>query len=75
MKFISLPIFIISLAIGLFLTYITIPEPKIIYVYPTPNNIDKLQYVDKANNCYKFKANKVKCPTDPSKIATVPIQY
>ena len=75
MKFISLPIFIVSLAVGLFLTYITAPDPKIIYVYPTPENVDKIQYVDKANNCYSFKANEVKCPSDNNKISQIPIQY
>ena len=75
MKFISIPIFIISLALGLFLTYITAPEPKVIYVYPTPDNVDKIQYVDKANTCYKLSATEVKCPSDPKKIATPPMQY
>ena len=44
MKFISVPVFIISLTIGLFLAYITAPNPGVIYVYPNPDNIDKIQY-------------------------------
>ena len=41
-KMINLPIFIISLAIGIFVTYITIPSTQRIVVYPNPDNIDKL---------------------------------
>ena len=36
MKFISVPIFILSLAIGLFVVYITAPKAQVIYVYPNP---------------------------------------
>ena len=74
MKFISLPIFIVSLAFGLFLSYINAPENKIIYVFPTPDNVNEVQYLDKANNCYEFSANKVECP-DKSEISDIPIQY
>ena len=75
MKFINLPIFIISLAVGLFFVYITNPDPKIIVVYPTPNNIDKVQYVDKADNCFSYEYKKTQCPTDKSKIKEIPVQY
>ena len=34
MKFISVIIFILSLAIGLFVVYITAPKAQVIYVYP-----------------------------------------
>ena len=36
MKFINVPIFIISLAIGLFICYITTSKTEVIFVYPTP---------------------------------------
>ena len=71
MKFFHIPTFIISLAIGLFFTYITVPEPTIIYVYPSPNNLDKLQYIDKAENVFSFDYKKVKCPTDDSQIKDI----
>jgi len=74
MKFISIPVFIVSLAVGLFFVYITNPEPEIIYIYPTPENVDKLQYKDRANNCYDFQQSEVSCPSDQSKIKIVPIQ-
>lgn len=74
MKFISIPAFIISLAVGLFFVYLTNPEPEIIYIYPTPLNIEQIQYKDKANNCYEFTQEKVKCPNDREKIKVIPMQ-
>ena len=71
---ISFPAFLISLVIGLFIVYSFNPTPTIIYVYPTPENIDKLQYKDYANNCYEFKSKEVKCPADKNLINIIPIQ-
>lgn len=71
---ISFPAFLISLAIGLLLIYIFNPIPTVIYVYPTPDNIDKLQYKDHANNCYEFSAQEVKCSDDKSLINIIPVQ-
>lgn len=65
---ISLPIFIISLAIGIFLVYITNPPKDIIYVYPTPENVDKLQYKDTLDNCFKYDMNEVQCPPNSENI-------
>jgi hypothetical protein len=66
--------FIIAFGIGIFLAYISIPNPEIIYKYPTPENSDSTVYIDNANNCYKYKSNKTDCPTDENKISIVPIQ-
>ena len=41
MKFISIPVFIVSLAIGIFVVYISQPPTQIIYVYPNPENEDR----------------------------------
>ncbi len=66
--------FLISLGIGLFLTYISTPPPQIIYKYPTPDNSDELVYIDNANNCFKYKANEVKCPSNKKLIHNLPEQ-
>lgn len=71
---ISFPAFLISLVIGLFIVYVFNPTPNVIYVYPTPENIDKLQYKDYANNCYEFTSKEVKCPNDKKLMNIIPVQ-
>ena len=56
-NYISLPIFLISFAIGLFCVYIIGPESKTIYIYPSPENYMKTQYKDTTNQCFEFKPN------------------
>ena len=74
MKFINIPLFLTSLAIGLFVVYVSMPPTQIIYVYPNPDNEDKILYKDTADNCYKFESHEVECPTDVSKIRSYHIQ-
>tara|TARA_Y100000816_G_C25955939_1_gene498789 strand:+ start:544 stop:768 length:225 start_codon:yes stop_codon:yes gene_type:complete len=74
MKFINVPLFLLSLFIGLFVSYITSPPSQVIYVYPNPDNENKISYKDKADNCFSFKSTEVKCPNDISKIRSYNIQ-
>ena len=74
MKFLNVPLFLISLAVGLFVAYITMPSTQVIYVYPNQENEDKISYKDKADNCFHFKSKEVKCPDDLSKIRSYNIQ-
>jgi len=71
---ISFSTFLISLAIGLFFVYIYGTDMKTIYVYPTPENVHQILYKDKADNCFTFEASEIKCPTDQTKIKTMPVQ-
>jgi len=71
---ISLPIFLISFAIGLFFVYILGPDIKVIHVYPTPENVNSILFKDKADNCFQFKQVNVDCPINESMISSVPIQ-
>ena len=73
MKFIDFRIFIISLAIGFLYVYLTIPAKKVIFVNPTPDNIDDIQYKDKANNCHKYSFKEVSC-NGSEKIKRIPVQ-
>ena len=74
MKFINIPAFIISLAIGIFLVYVSNPRPSVIYVYPTPDNLDQMQYKDQSGTCFGFEAHEVTCPVDKKQIREYPIQ-
>lgn len=68
---INIPVFIVSLSIGLLFVYLSKAPPTIIYVYPTPYNIDKVQYKDQANNCFKFNSKEASCIGN---VKTIPIQ-
>ena len=74
MKFLHIPTFIVALAIGLFFTYISNPDAKIIYVYPTPENENQILYKDKADTCFRFQAEEVDCPANTSLIKNYKIQ-
>lgn len=73
-KYISLQAFVISFAIGVFFIYILGPDMKTIYIYPTPENVDKFLFKDKADNCFKYDAVEVKCPNDRSLLNEIPLQ-
>ena len=72
--YINIRVFIISLAVGLFFVYILGPDTKKVYIYPSPDNIEKILFKDDANNCFKYEPEEVTCPKDESKIANVPVQ-
>ena len=73
-KFINIPVFLISLAFGLFAVYITTSDSRKILVYLTHENVNSIQYRDKANNCFSLEEQYVTCPSDPSKISKLPVQ-
>jgi hypothetical protein len=60
--------FLLSLIVGFIFIYLSPMEYKTVIVYPTPSNVGKIQYKDKADNCYKFKAKLVDCTKDARKI-------
>lgn len=74
LDYISIPIFVISFAIGLFFIYIIGPELKTIYIYPSPENTNKVLFKDKADNCFYFEEEIVDCPKDGSLISKIPLQ-
>lgn len=73
-NYISFPTFLISFAIGLFFTYILGPEIKTIFIYPSPENVDKILFKDKAENCFYFDQVEIKCPSNGSLISKIPMQ-
>ena len=61
MKYFHIPTFLISFCIGLFFVYITAPKMQTIYVYPTPENTNKILYKDDSNICFKLTPKEVPC--------------
>ena len=74
LNYISIPIFLTSFAIGLFFIYVLGPEMKTVYIYPSPENVDKVLFKDKAENCFYFEQQNVECPKNQSLISKIPIQ-
>jgi hypothetical protein len=74
LNYISIPAFLISFAIGLFFIYVLGPETKTIFIYPSPENVNKVLFKDKADNCFYFDQLEVKCPGNESLISKIPMQ-
>ena len=75
LNYISIPIFLLSFAIGIFFVYVMGPEMKTIYIYPSPENVDKVLFKDKAENCFHFEQHIVDCPKDKNLISRIPLQF
>jgi hypothetical protein len=73
LKYINIPVFIISLAIGLFFVYVYQADKRVVYVYPKPDNVDFIQYKDATGTCFNVKQSAVKCPADKD-ISKIPAQ-
>ena len=74
-KFINLPVFAASLALGIFAVYIMdADQTRQIMVYPTPDNIDKVQYRDSTDACFVYQQTEIQCPADPQGVYRIPVQ-
>jgi hypothetical protein len=71
-KYLNFTVFLITFLLGLIYMYCFEYNRKVV-VYPTPHNIDKIEYKDEAGNCYGYKTKEVKCPSDKSKITNLPL--
>lgn len=69
----NIPVLVVSFAVGLFLVFLQPMEHRTIFVYPTPSNVDQIQYKDEVDNCYSFSAKLVDC-SSASKISKIPPQ-
>tara|TARA_Y100000385_G_scaffold281789_2_gene335186 strand:- start:15 stop:245 length:231 start_codon:yes stop_codon:yes gene_type:complete len=72
-KIINLKFFLLALFIGLIYMYFNDDRKKII-IYPTTSNFDKIEYKDRADNCFKYNLKEVKCPAKKTSIKNIPIQ-
>ena len=73
LSIINIKVFLISLLIGLLFMYLDNGK-KDVYVYPTPSNIDEIEFKDKADNCFEYSLEKVKCPSNKAEINNIPLQ-
>ena len=68
MKFIydriNVKVFMLSLALGLLICYLTLPTPDIIFQYPNPNNLNTVYKNTEENTCYKYTGKEVMCKID-----------
>ena len=71
-KYINITVFLTTFLLGLLYIYYFDYNRKVI-VYPTRHNIDKIEYKDEAENCFGYKVQEVKCPSDKSKIENLPL--
>jgi len=74
-NFLNFKAFLISFAAGLLYIYLTDDYKKVIVVYPTPINIEKNIFMDKSNNCFKYRLSEATCPNDISKFVDVGVNY
>jgi hypothetical protein len=66
--------FILSFAIGVFICYVLEPSKKVVIKFPSPTNSEKVVYVDKQGQCYKYKTDKLdKCPENAENIKPQPV--
>lgn len=73
-KFINLPVFITSFIIGIIFINLSTTQTKTVFVYPTPENVEHIEYIDRADNCFTYNYKKVECPKDKSTIVNIPPQ-
>jgi hypothetical protein len=72
-KYINFKVFIIAFVIGILYNYIS-DDKKIIFMYPTPDNVNTLQYKDKSDNCFTYDLKEMSCPSDDNLIHNIKIQ-
>ena len=73
-KYFNLKFLILGILFGVLAVHFSDNEKRIINVYPTPENIHVIQYKDSADNFFNFENIVVDCPSDSSKINTIPVQ-
>lgn len=59
---------LIGFVVGWSMVYLTNPDKRAVYVYPTIHNAGEIEYRDRAGVCYVYAADNVVCPPNPNKI-------
>ena len=59
--FVQWPIFFVSLIIGAVFVYLSAPSSKTVFVYPTPDNVNRYIYKDDVGTCHKYVPQEAQC--------------
>jgi hypothetical protein len=62
-----------SFAIGLAVMMLTIPKPRVVLKFPSPDNADSHVYKGSDNACYKISADEEDCPADGKHVRSQPV--
>lgn len=62
-----------SFAIGMLFMMLSVPKPKVVLKFPTPERAGLDTYHTPAGSCYKVNAEVVTCPTQADKIRPQPV--
>ena len=73
-KFINFPVFLTSFIVGVIFIHLSSPATTTVFVYPTPDNIEHIEYIDKAGTCFQYKHTGIECPKDKKQITNIPPQ-
>ena len=75
LKYVDFRYFFVAFAIGIFYIYISNDYQKVIIINPTPTNIHKYTYVDKADNCFQYELDETTCPKNTENYVNVKVEY
>ncbi len=65
--------FFAAFALGLLLTYLMTPAPRLVVKFPSPYNAGHVTYKDDADACFKFNAQRVPCQSNSEGLLPQPI--
>jgi hypothetical protein len=56
-----LPALILGILVGMAALWLR-PDDRVVTIYPSPENVDKMQYKDAAGTCFTYTQSPAKCP-------------
>jgi len=64
---------VVSFAVGIVYMMMTVPRPRMVVKFPTPDRSGMDVYQSKAGSCYKVEAERVTCPENGDKVRPQPV--
>jgi hypothetical protein len=52
---------------------LTVPKPRVVVKFPSPDNVDTHVYKGSDNTCYKIAADEEECPSDGKQVRSQPV--